>query len=608
MIPRRTLSIALLTVTACGCGYVEPEAVAPALAPAPLAVVGTVGAGAVAAARAGSVAGVLRGPVAGLIAENAASVIGGNTAGVIGGNTGNVISSNTAGVIGGNTGSYVLAGAPGRYTSRAAEALSAPIAGVAVALFDAAGRKLAEGVTTDAEGRFRFDALTTSERVLFVRGRYEQDGHAVELAATLPAPMAGEALMVAVDPATTLVAKKMRAMLGTHLINEAALDPAALAALAASLEDLLDARTVVAAAILPDAAVAQAFDRLAADHEGVGLELRKATDEPAGPVPSAMARATGRVETFAGGAEAGFADGRGDQARFAYPHGLALDEASHLYVADYNNHRIRRVAPDGEVTTLAGDGTPGFEDGKAGAARFRNPCGLAWHAGVLYVVDAGNRAVRRLREGQDGWTVETVAGGPAVAEADGFVAPRDLAIDAQAEPPVLYVADTGGLRVRQVALGEPGQPVTTACELAGGAPGQLAGPYAVAVDAHGALFVADATSNAIRRFVDGASSTFAGGGVVGLLDGDGLSARFAYPTALAFDRAGALFVADQLNHAVRRVQGGAVTTVAGRGAAGDEDGVGADAGFFRPSGLVVCPDGTLFVADTDNHRIRRIRP
>lgn len=615
---RRPLTLALAALAALGCGYVEPEAltaVAPAAAEHAVAVDEVT---AIASPRPGSVAGALRGPAPGLIASEAAGVIGGNTAGVIGGNTAGVIGGNTAGVIGGNTGNYVLL---------EANALSVPVAGAAIALYDSAGRLLADGATTDQAGRFRFEGVSSAERVLFIRAHYRQEGHDVELAAAAPVPMAGEALAVAVDPATTLVAKRTSAMLAARMINVAALEPAALERLASELAAVLEGRDVVAAAILPPERIAGELERLALAHEALALELRRGVDEPgadagpgapAGPAApgevasSALPAASGRVETLAGGGGPGFADGRGEQARFAFPQGLALDDAGNLYVADYNNHRIRRVTPAGEVATITGDGTPGCADGPASVARLRNPHGLAWHAGVLYVVDAGNQAVRRLSQAADGgWRLETLAGGPAAAGPPAFVAPRDLAVDPTSTPPSLYVADTGGSRVRKLALGEPGRPVTTAFELAaGGAQGQLAGPQALAVGGDGALYVGDATANAIRRFPQvGAPGTFAGSGFVGLLDGQGLAARFAYPASLAFGPQGELYVADQLNHAVRRVAAsGEVTTVAGAGVAGAADGVGTAARFFRPSAVAVGPDGLVFVADTDNHRICRIRP
>jgi DNA-binding beta-propeller fold protein YncE len=129
-----------------------------------------------------------------------------------------------------------------------------------------------------------------------------------------------------------------------------------------------------------------------------------------------VVRPDGTVATLAGGVE-GFQDGQGAAARFATPSGLAIDAAGNLYVADTGNHAIRKVTPDGRVTTLAGDGQPGFRDGPGAQARFDGPMGVAVDpAGRVIVADAYNDRIRAIAP--DG-SVTTLAGGPQPGDADG---------------------------------------------------------------------------------------------------------------------------------------------------------------------------------------------
>ena len=134
-------------------------------------------------------------------------------------------------------------------------------------------------------------------------------------------------------------------------------------------------------------------------------------------------------------------------------------------------------------------------------------------------------------------------------------------------------------------------------------------PTSIAVDAAGVVFVADRRNNRIRRITTGVVDTLAGSGAAGFADGAGAAAQFYHPFGLALDPAtGNLLVADSWNHRIRAVdpRSGAVSTLAGSGAWGADDGDAAAASFYRPRGIAVDAQGGFLVADTDNHRVRRI--
>lgn len=391
-------------------------------------------------------------------------------------------------------------------------------------------------------------------------------------------------------------------------------------------------------------------------------------DTPAPPA-SSLALLAGNV----GGA--GSADGFGTQARFRSPHGVALDSVGNIYVGDFGNHTIRRISPAGEVTTFAGAaGQPGSVDGVGAAARFDLPKGVAVDAaGNVYVGDWSGYTVRRISPagavttiagqagqcgGQDGQgsaatfcfvegiavdgagnvfvssssairrispsgAVTTFAGLPlAFGSADGvgtaarFLEAGGLATDAAGN---VFVADTGNRTVRAIT---PAAVVSTLAGTAGaagsvdgvGAAARFILPYGVAADGAGNVYVADAGSNGstIRRISPGgAVATLAGmPGQLGSVDGQGTAARFNIPVAAATDAAGNVYVADSQNHAIRRVTpSGLVTTIAGSsGFAGAVDASGAAASFSAPDGIAADAAGNAFVADSNNGTIRRITP
>ncbi|MBU6428956.1 MAG: SMP-30/gluconolactonase/LRE family protein, partial [Cyanobacteria bacterium REEB65] len=268
----------------------------------------------------------------------------------------------------------------------------------------------------------------------------------------------------------------------------------------------------------------------------------------------------GLVVTFSGGRSpigrdaGGFADGPAWSAEFHEPAGIGVDLAGNVYVADQDNCRIRKIAPDGSVTTLAGDGTRGYRDGPGDQAEFDFPDGLAVDGmGTVYVADRCNHRLREIAP--DGY-VTTLAGsdpGSQDGSADEarFSFPSGIAIDAWGR---LYVSDSGNARIRRV---DPDGNVKT---IAGSVPGYSDGrgpaalfrdPEGLAIDSDGTLYVADAGNNRIRRVdSDGVVETVAGS-QRGWYDGPQGQARFDEPTGIALDRRGSIFVADTDNHCLR---------------------------------------------------------
>jgi|KBSMisStandDraft_5_1062788.scaffolds.fasta_scaffold15049_5 sugar lactone lactonase YvrE len=296
-------------------------------------------------------------------------------------------------------------------------------------------------------------------------------------------------------------------------------------------------------------------------------------------------------------------DGSGTGARFNQPYGPGIDGAGNLYVADWNPS-IRKVTPAGIVSTLPG-ANPQFDF----------PSDVAVDgAGNLYVADSGRNIIRKITPAG---TVTNFAGSGSPGSADGqgsaasFNNPGGVAVDAAGN---VYVADTYNCTLRRIT---PTGTVTTVAGIVG-MQGSADGPAAtatfsalssVAVDTAGNVFIADPFNNTIRKLALGVVSTLAGtAGVSGGADGTGAAAQFNHPSGVAVDAVGTIYVADTANHTVRRVTAaGIVTTLAGTaGASGATDGAGSAARFSSPVGVRVDAGGTIYVADNGNSAIRKV--
>ncbi|MFL6274050.1 MAG: IPT/TIG domain-containing protein [Blastocatellia bacterium] len=293
------------------------------------------------------------------------------------------------------------------------------------------------------------------------------------------------------------------------------------------------------------------------------------------------------VTTFAGVAREGYntdACVSAATAMFRRPRRIALGPDGLLYITDQQNHVIRTLNPaTGEVCTLAGTGKEGYKDSAdtTDAPTFSYPNGVVVAAdGTVYVSENGNNVIRRIRRSGSSITVDTFSG----------------------EYREIGSAD------RQKAFN------STKIGLDGFHDDQLIGaayrlPDDMVIGPDGSIYVADAANHAIRRIHDGVVETLAGNGVPGFADGIGPNTRFNTPTGLALSLDGqTLYVADTNNHRVRRIDltTRRVGTLAGSGAAGQDDGPRGESSFNQPIGLAVDTDGTVYVSEVLNNDIRRI--
>ncbi|UUZ93906.1 hypothetical protein LJK87_04300 [Paenibacillus sp. P25] len=286
----------------------------------------------------------------------------------------------------------------------------------------------------------------------------------------------------------------------------------------------------------------------------------------------------------------GLLDGTRDMSVFREPMGMAADSSGNVYVADSENHAVRKIGADGQVTTLAGSGLIGSKDGKGREATFHHPTDVAVAPdGTVYVADSLNHLIRRITPEGEVSTLNAassrviaVTPGQAVMAGDyqdgdlvaaRFNEPTSLVLDSKGN---LYVSDSGNQRIRYIDLGQG--KVTT-----------VAGS-SLASDASGLY-----DKNELYAPGDDA-------------DGNALQAKFHYPMGLALTEEGGLVIADSQNHAIRYLKDGLVTTLAGSadGSPGAADGTESGARFERPTDVAVAADGNVYVADSFNNKIRKI--
>ena len=352
-------------------------------------------------------------------------------------------------------------------------------------------------------------------------------------------------------------------------------------------------------------------------------------------------------------------NGPATSARLFAPLGVAVDSAGVLYIADTSNNVIRIVS-GGIISTIAGDGTPGYsgDGGLAAEARIGSARGLAFDThGNLFVADSSNNVIRKIAGG-----VITTVAGSGVQGSSGvggpplnlqLFGPADVAIDPAGR---LYIADTWNGRVLSVAAGVSsvvstgGAPYGLSLDATGnlyiadfagqldevsngilvpvvrgiGAPccagnlsdnglalnAQLAGPTGPALDSAGALFIADSGHNSIRKVANGIITTVAGNGSQGYSGDNGAAtaAQLTSPSGVAVDTAGNLYIADTYNNVIREVSGGIITTVAGGGSQTDPvfSGPATSAALSYPYGVTLDAAGNLYIADAGNNLVRKV--
>lgn len=339
------------------------------------------------------------------------------------------------------------------------------------------------------------------------------------------------------------------------------------------------------------------------------------------------------IYTLAGNGTAGYSGDGGPStaAQVNNPMGVATDAAGNVYIADYDNNRIRKVSTSGVVTTVAGTGFGGYfaghDGGPATAAWIKWPYDIAVDAaGNIYFSDFGNNIIRKI----DGSGIITTIGGipgsipsyggdggPATAANFGNVS--GIAVDLSGN---VLVADEVNHRIRKINVSTGIVTTIAGIGLAtfsgDGGPAtdaRLNGPTGVGVDGAGNIYIADNANNRVRKVnTSGIITTFAGVGTPYGYTGDGgpaTIARFSYPKAIRVDNPGNVYICDWNNNCVRKINtSGVITTVTGTGVAGFSGDGGAPglAKLDHPMGVAVrSTDGDIFISDRGNNRIRHIK-
>lgn len=295
------------------------------------------------------------------------------------------------------------------------------------------------------------------------------------------------------------------------------------------------------------------------------------------------------------------------------PYGICIDNKKNLFLVESNGSMIYRIDSTGKSNYFVGSNLLGDKDTVGSFAKFNNPKALSIDTyGNIIVSDEKNHKIKRVSSlGK----VTTIAGNGKSGDIDGmdtfarFSFPYGICVDKNNN---IFVADRGNHKIKKISPN--GSVVTIAGD---GIIGSINGlglssrfnhPTSICVDTLGNLYVADQYNNQIRKIdFNGVVSTYAGSSISGNQDGIGILAGFSRPTGISIDKAGNLYVSDLDNHKIRKIFSNAkVTTIAGYGSNGYKDGKASQAKFYYPAGLTVDNDYAIFVADEENYKVRKI--
>jgi len=320
------------------------------------------------------------------------------------------------------------------------------------------------------------------------------------------------------------------------------------------------------------------------------------------------------ITTLAGNGSAGFNDGSDPtQVQFNNPNAIAIDSKGVLYVADTTNHRIRTIT-NGTTATIAGTGTQGYSgDGAAAtSATLNSPGGVAVDSsGNVYISDTANNVVRKI----SGANISTFAGSGTAgysgdggqATSAGLYAPTGLTLDSAGN---VYIADTADSLVRKV---DKNGIITSYIGGTGPTAGRLNHPTGLWMDASNTLWVADSNNRRLIKYVGSTFTVVAGNGTAGF-SGDGGPASKALlnnPTGVAVDAAANVYIADSNNSRIRKIApDGNIVTIAGRGGSSysGDGGPATAAGMAFPRSVTIDSSGNVYIADTQNSVIRLLTP
>ena len=319
-------------------------------------------------------------------------------------------------------------------------------------------------------------------------------------------------------------------------------------------------------------------------------------------------------KTFVGKDVSGLINGQASVATFNKPTGICVDKNGNFYVADIINHTIRKITPDGTVSTLAGSGSSGYKDGNGTDAKFSSPIDLCVDKDLnVYVCDRYNYRIRKITPNG---TVSTLAGSGSASLVAGqgtnaaFSDPYGIACDAAGN---VFVADNRAHKIAKITASGLVTIVYgtgNAQSVDGnGLSASFNQPTGLWFDASGNLFVAEYKSNKIRKITtNGNVTTIAGNGDNATKDATGLSSSFRGPIKITGDAAGNLFVTEYSGNVVRKISSGnQVTTIVGSGNSSNKEGIEKEAGFNVPFGVVTDAAGDIFVSDQNNNKIRKIK-